>query len=67
MHKNNTLLEFSNGAVSDLTELKEAQPVRVELPIGDRFLVWEAVRTVANTIGLRDALDRVLRQQNPNV
>lgn len=32
--------------------------------VDDKFVRWEAVRNLCNTLGVRDGLDAALRQQN---
>ena len=34
--------------------------------VDDKFVRWEAIRNLCNTLGARDGLNAALRQQNPN-
>ena len=55
-----TLLHTSKGAVPMHTAIEEeCQP-----EVDDQFVLWEAVRNLCNTLGVRDGLDAALRQQN---
>jgi len=55
-----TLLHTHEGC-SPMHELidTECQP-----EVDDKFVRWEAVRNLCNTLGVRDGLDAALRQQN---
>lgn len=58
----NTLLHTTEGC-SPMHELIDAE---CQPEVDDKFVRWEAIRNLCNTLGARDGLNAALRQQNPN-
>jgi len=54
-----TLLHTPQGAVPMHTAIENDQLIEAD----DKFVRWEAIRTLVNTIGARDALNQALLRQ----